>query len=65
MTTKTLLIVYTDGKEHKVSGVEEYGFMNGEGQYYFKRNGYRSFLPKENIKFFGREFDYFNRGVEN
>ena len=47
MTTTTILIIYTDGKEHKVSGVDDYGYMNGEGQYYFKKNGSRSFLPKE------------------
>lgn len=62
MTTTTILIIYTDGKEHKVSGVDKYGCMNGEGPYYFEKNGFRSFLPKENIKFLGREFDYLNKG---
>ena len=65
MDTETLLIIYTDGSEHKVSNVEDYGFMEGEGMYYFQKKRYRGFFPKESIKFIGRDFDYNNKESEN
>lgn len=32
--------------------------MNMDEIFFFEKNGYRSFLPRENIKYFGRKFDW-------
>lgn len=52
-----LLIIYRDGEEKVVHGVEDYG-INSCNQYYFIKNYHRSFVPADVIKFFGRAFDY-------
>lgn len=58
-TVINLLIIYTDHTRKTIIHVESYGCK--EGIFWFKKNGYTSFLPKENIVYFGREFDYENK----
>ena len=58
MFTYKLLIIYTDGTEKVVNCVEKHELM--DSMFIFTKNGYRHFLPKENVRFFGREFDYKN-----
>lgn len=59
MTVTDLLIIYTDCTRKTIIHVESYGCNNDI--FWFKKNGYTSFLPKENIVYFGREFDYENK----
>lgn len=58
MTCTDLLIIFTDGSEKVITDVNDWGFNTEGGNFYFIKNNYRAFLPKENIKFFGRRFDY-------
>lgn len=58
MTTTTLLIIFRDGTEKSISGVLKYGKTENTGTYYFDKNGYRSFLEPDEIRYFGRKFDY-------
>jgi hypothetical protein len=51
-----LLIIFTDGQSKTISGVSNYHCM--DEVFFFEKNGYRSFLPKENIKYFGRKYDW-------
>lgn len=53
-----LLILFNDGTFKIVEEVSAYGFMFEGSIFWFDKNGYRSFLPKENINYFGREFDW-------
>lgn len=55
--TFELLIVYKSGENKVVPGVTDYG-INSEGCFYFMKNGYCSFITKENVIYFGRRFDY-------
>ena len=52
-----LLIIYKDGKQKIIGGVAEYG-LSEMGTFWFKKNGYRGFVPMRQVRFFGREFDY-------
>lgn len=56
-----LLIVYSDGTQHIVEDVKDYGLNSDGDVFYFSKNGYISFVPKTKVMFFGREFDYNNR----
>lgn len=53
-----LLIVFTDNSRKIISDVDGWYFDTESGNFCFVKNGHRAFLPKENIKYFGREFDY-------
>jgi hypothetical protein len=55
-----LLIRFTDGTHKIVHDVENYG-MSVYDCFFFVKNGYRSFVPKANVIFFGRNFDWLGR----
>ena len=56
--TYDLLIIYSDKTRKIVHGVTEYGTDEDNVLLYFKKNGYRSFVPINQVQFFGRLFDY-------
>lgn len=55
-----LLIVYVDQTTKVIYGVTEHGTDEENVLFYFKKNGYRSFVPINQVRFFGRQFDYDN-----
>ena len=67
-TTNELLIVFktpymvngtANLDEKSIKGVQQWGLTNNpEGDYYFVKNDRKSFLPRENILFFGCRFDW-------
>lgn len=59
-TTYELLIIFIFNNDSvkTIKGVEKHGFDSDSNAYYFVKNGYVGFLPKENIKYFGRKFDW-------
>lgn len=58
--TYELLIIYSDGQEKTINTVSEYGCKSEQNIFYYVKNGYRSFIPIAEVKFFGRKFDYEN-----
>lgn len=59
MFSYDLLIIYKNGKRKVISEVKSHG-INENDCFYFVKNNYLGFIPKERITFFGREFDYEN-----
>ena len=57
-TTFVLLIIYRDGEIKEVHGVSDYKFSADTGLFSYEKNGYRSFVPKEAARSFGRKSDY-------
>ena len=59
-----LLVKYKNGKgdtiDKIISSVSGYGLSKETNLFYFEKNGYKGFLPKDNIIYFGREFDWNN-----
>lgn len=55
-----LLIIYSDKTIKVIHGVENYGADKDSTLFYFIKNGYRSFIPVSQVRFFGRLFDYGN-----
>ena len=55
-----LLIIYSDKTRKVIHGVENYGADKDSTLFYFIKNGYRSFIPVSQVRFFGRLFDYGN-----
>lgn len=53
-----LLIIYSDKTIKVIHGVENYGTAKDSTLFYFIKNGYRSFIPVSQVRFFGRLFDY-------
>lgn len=52
MTEKHILrIDFTDGSYRDICDVNSYGYI--EDLFMFEKNGYRHFLPKEHVKYFG------------
>ena len=59
MSTFTLLIIYKDGEKKTIEGVGKYGVSTeSEKLLFFIKNGYASFTPISEVRYFGREFDY-------
>lgn len=55
-----LLIIFTDGTEHVVHDVDEYGILNsstGMLMYYIK-NDHRNFIPTHAIRYIGSYANY-------
>ena len=48
-----LLIVFVDGSCRRIDGVRDYG-VNSHELFHFMKNGYRGFIPKEQVRYFGR-----------
>ena len=57
-TTFDLLIIFHDGLTKIVRGVSDYAISDSAECFYYKKNGYRSFVPVNQVRFFGRLFDY-------
>ena len=53
-----LLIIYTDGTNKVVKNVEEYGFKLESSLFYFIKNNFQGFIPKEEVRFIGRYIYY-------
>lgn len=53
-----VLIIFENGFEKVIDGVSNYGINKETGCFYFEKNGYRSFVPKDNVVYFGRRFDW-------
>ena len=60
--TFELLILYNNNEceRHQVKNVYGYGYISEGDLFWFEKNGHRSFVPRNNVKFFGRKFDYDN-----
>lgn len=56
-----LLIIYSNKTRKVIHGVTDYGADKDSVLFYFIKNGYRSFIPVSQVRFFGRLFDY---GIE-
>ena len=51
-----LLIIFADGHEKIISGVERYGhYRENINIFWFEKNGRKSFVP---VRYFGSAFDY-------
>ena len=61
----TLTIIYADGQQHLVRNVSEYVYMRDDDNYYFVKNEYRGFIPREQVRFIGRMVDYYNQEDAN
>lgn len=55
-----LLIIYNDGTEKVVKNINYHEFSEKSNSFCYEKNGYRSFVPAQAVRFFGREFDYLN-----
>lgn len=51
-----LLIIFTDGSSITINGVENH--WGEDDVFIFKKNGYKNFLTKKNVTYFGRKFDW-------
>ena len=58
MISYDLLIIYEDGDEKTVFDVNDYRFVAESRMFEYIKNGHRSFVPVEKVRFFGRQFDY-------
>ena len=58
MITYRLLIIFDDYSHKNIEHVDTYGFYKETDCFYFIKNGYRCFIPKDHILFFGRETDW-------
>ena len=56
--TFDLLIIYHDELRKIIRGVSGYGISDSAECFYYQKNGYRSFVPVSQVRFFGRLFDY-------
>lgn len=53
-----LLIIFADGHEKIISGVERYGHWENINVFWFEKNGRKSFVPVSQVRYFGSAFDY-------
>ena len=58
--TFNLLIKYANGEEKIVKDVEGYKFNYDQKCFVFEKNGYRGFVPMNEVLYFGRKYDYMN-----
>lgn len=50
-----LLIVYADGLKVVINHVDKYGHTEQGAMFFFEKNLIRSFIPSNNVLFFGLE----------
>ena len=55
-----LLIIFSDGTEHLVKNVSDYEFIFKTQCFTYTKNGYKAYLPMNQVKFLGRAFDFHN-----
>ena len=53
-----LLIIYHNMDEKIIKHVNDYGVLDSVGCFYYEKNGYRTFVPINQVRIFGRLFDY-------
>lgn len=58
--TYDLLIIYSDRTRKVIHNVDTYDVDRDNILFYYIKNGYRSFVPITQVRFFGRMFDYDN-----
>lgn len=59
MCTYNVLIIFNNGVSKVVTGVQKHGVLSPEfNMFFFEKNDYRGFVPVDNVKYFGREFDW-------
>lgn len=58
--TYDLLIIYSDRTRKVIHDIDTYGVNRDDTLFYYVKNGYRSFIPITQVRFFGRMFDYDN-----
>ena len=63
--TFDLLIIYWDGVKHTVNDVTDYGTHIKAGLFYYLKNGLNSYIPIDEVRFFGHKSDYLNLQEEN
>lgn len=54
----TLFIEYKDGSGRIIHNVKGYGLYQVERVFWFRKDKKESFIPMENVKFFGDFIDY-------
>ena len=55
-----VLIIFRDGTEKVVESVKDYDVVEEAKCFAFTKNNYRGFVPMDEVRFFGRRFDYEN-----
>ncbi len=55
----TIMIVFIDGKVRYVDDVDNYG-INDRGVFFYTKNRKNSFVPIENVKYFGAKDNWTN-----
>ena len=60
MDTFDLLVIYTDGTEHRIRNVNAYRREADKGMFVFEKNGFRHFLPIANVRYFGSYDNYYD-----
>lgn len=53
-TTVSIKITYDDGKSLEIFEVSAYGIDQTAKTFYFVKGGYKSYVPIEKVKFFGK-----------
>ena len=53
-TTVSIEITYDDGKSLVISEISAYGIDQTAKTFYFVKDGYKSYVPIEKVKFFGK-----------
>lgn len=61
--TFDLLIIFESEPNKIISGVTGYKYIEDCGLFAFDKDGWRSFLPKENVIFFGRRRDWEDNSI--
>lgn len=46
-----------------VENVTNHGYFDDSGIFFFRKNGYDAYIPKENVIFIGRDFDWDDKSV--
>ena len=57
MYTDTFIIEFIDGTSKRISNAKDMMLDDDRNCFQLVKNGYRIFVPRENVKFIGREFD--------
>jgi hypothetical protein len=57
MTTSAYNIEFKDGTVKTIEGISDMDINTEQNCFRLVKNGYRIFIPKENVKVIGRKFD--------
>ena len=55
-----LLIVYDTNRIAQVEDVQDYGFIDNTGMFYFLKDNVRNFIPQTHVLYFGRAEDWYS-----